>query len=110
MKNARRTLTPPTSTRVKKPSTVLSPALGKSKSLMVDERKNQIRDCSRSSALPGAATEFQPWGVAGRDFLGTKLFQELGTNLKKNDQNSRKRNEYSLGRKLCLAHGTLIRR
>ena len=34
----------------------------------------------------GAATGFQ-----GRDFLGTKLFQGLGTNLKKKDQNLRKK-------------------
>ena len=30
-------------------------------------------------------------GGGGRDFLGTKLFQELGTNVKKKDQNSRKK-------------------
>ena len=27
----------------------------------------------------------------GRDFLGTKLFQELGTNIKKKERNSRKK-------------------
>ena len=36
-------------------------------------------------------TGCQPEGR--RDFLGTKLFQELGTNLKKKDQNSKKRNK-----------------
>ena len=33
----------------------------------------------------------QNFGQEGQDFLETKLFQELGTNLKKKDQNSRKR-------------------
>ena len=37
----------------------------------------------------GAATGCQPGG--GGDVLGTKLFHELGTNLKEKDQNSRKR-------------------
>ena len=41
----------------------------------------------------GAATGFLARGREGGGaiFLGTKLFQKLGTNLKKKDQHSRKR-------------------
>ena len=37
----------------------------------------------------GAATGFQPEGA--RIFFGTKLFQELGTNIKEKDQHLRKK-------------------
>ena len=40
----------------------------------------------------------QNFGQEGQDFLGTKLIQELGTNLKKKDQTPRKTNKTQVKR------------
>ena len=46
-----------------------------------------------------------------RDFLGTKLFQELGTNLKKKDQNSgKKRNKAQEKRYKTQEKGTKLKK